>query len=479
MNFDVKQCLKRVRLPDATWFGLREVTDKRKTLFVRNGHPEACDDSTSHGVMVEALVDGCFGYAATHILTVESVQAAAEKAAALARASAKFMLHRFTEKERPCAIGEYKTPVKKPFDAASLESIYSLLLKTNNALKVTDAVVKRDCLAALVETETRFVSSNGSDVWQNVNIAMSQMIAIAKQGSQVQKRSRNGNSAHSFQMGLELFDEMEFLQAAERVGREAVELLSAEECPTLATDLVLAPDQMMLQIHESIGHPLELDRVLGDERNYAGFSFVRPKDFGKLQYGSKVMNVTFDPTVPHEIASYGFDDCGNKATKQYLIKDGVLVAGLGSLESQARSGIPGVANFRACSWNRAPIDRMSNINLEPGSDSIESIISSIENGVYMETNKSWSIDDYRNKFQFGCEYARRIQNGRLTTTLRNPNYRGRTSEFWHNLWKVGDAKSFTVYGTPNCGKGEPNQLIRVGHASPACAFRGVEVFGGN
>jgi predicted Zn-dependent protease len=177
-----------------------------------------------------------------------------------------------------------------------------------------------------------------------------------------------------------------------------------------------------------------------------------------------------------EFASYGFDDGGNPAHKAMLIANGVLLRGLGSLESQARSGLPGVANFRAASWNRAPIDRMANINLEPGASSLPEMVSQIAHGIVMHTNRSWSIDDYRNKFQFGCEYGQLIENGRLGRVVRNPNYRGVTVDFWRRLAGVG--RDDAVYGTPHCGKGEPNQLIRVGHAAPPCWFRGVQVFGG-
>ena len=256
-------------------------------------------------------------------------------------------------------------------------------------------------------------------------------------------------------------------------------MLFAEECPEGKHDLVLAPDQMMLQIHESIGHPLEIDRILGDERNYAGWSFVRLDDFGKLQYGSNKMNVTFDPTIQEQYASYKFDDSGALAQKEYLIKDGILLRGLGGTESNFRSKIKAVANFRASSWDRAPIDRMANLNLEPGDTSFESILAEIQYGIYMESNRSWSIDDYRNKFQFGCEYGKLIENGKLTKTLRNPNYRGVTNSFWKNLKNVGDRSTFEIYGTPYCGKGEPNQIIRVGHASPVCHFKNIETFGGN
>ena len=240
---------------------------------------------------------------------------------------------------------------------------------------------------------------------------------------------------------------------------------------------------MVLQIHESIGHPLELDRILGDERNYAGTSFVTLDMFGSYTYGSELLNVSFDPTISEQLASYGFDDEGTPATKEFVIEKGKLLRPLGGATSQVRAqplqpGITGVANARSCSWNRPPIDRMANLNVEPGDSSFEDMVGSIERGVYMETNLSWSIDDSRNKFQFGCEYGRMIEDGELTGVVKNPNYRGVSASFWRNLAKVGDRSTVQVMGTPYCGKGEPNQMVRVGHASPTCLFRDVEVFGG-
>jgi len=190
------------------------------------------------------------------------------------------------------------------------------------------------------------------------------------------------------------------------------------------------------------------------------------------------MNIVFDPTIHNQLATYRFDDGGMPAEKEHLIKDGVLVRGLGGIESQIRSGVNGVSNLRASSWNRIPIDRMANINLEIGQSTRDEIIGSVERGVYMESNRSWSIDDYRNKFQFGCEYGRLIEDGVLTRVVKNPNYRGITNPFWRSLSMVGDLDTFEIFGTPNCGKGEPNQVERVGHASPLCKFDKTQVFGG-
>jgi predicted Zn-dependent protease len=235
---------------------------------------------------------------------------------------------------------------------------------------------------------------------------------------------------------------------------------------------------MILQIHESIGHPLELDRILGDERNFAGTSFVTPEMFGSYRYGSNLLNVTFDPTRGEELASYGWDDDGARAEKVHVIRDGILVRPLGGAISQARAGLPGTSNARADSWNRPPIDRMANLNLEPGDASLADMIAGVERGVMLETNCSWSIDDSRNKFQFGCERGRLIENGVLGAVVKNPNYRGTSAEFWRSLASVGNADTVQVLGSPYCGKGEPSQIIRVGHAAPACVFSDVAVFGG-
>ncbi|NJK30822.1 MAG: TldD/PmbA family protein [Acaryochloris sp. RU_4_1] len=477
MKFDLHQALNQLTL-NADWVGLRQVNETTTTHAVRDGRPESSGRSFSQGVMVEVLAQGQFGYAATNRFDQASLQWAAEQAQQQAIATAKWAVHPFTADVRPKAVGQYQSPFQQPFDLISIADQLDLLVKVCETLHVSDQIVKTSAFAQTLETEQIFVSSNGSDTYQKLGLVITDYEATAQAGNVIQKRTDNGPLARCYQAGAEVFDPEQVLARVQRVGEQAIKLLTAADCPTTTTTLVLAPDQMMLQIHESVGHPLELDRILGDERNYAGSSFVKLADFGQLVYGSPLMNITFDPTVAGEFAGYAFDDAGMPAQREYLIKDGLLLRGLGSLESQARAKVPGVANCRARSWNRAPIDRMANLNLEPGSSSFAEMISRIESGVYMEANRSWSIDDYRNKFQFGCEYARLIENGQLTQVLRNPNYRGITNQFWRNLVQVGDRSTLEMYGTPYCGKGEPNQCIRVGHASPTCVFNQIEVFGG-
>jgi len=477
LDLDLKQLMSAVDVP-AQWVGLREVYEAHTPRMIRDGVPVANGHAATHGIMVEVLADGQFGYYGTPNMTPEGIANAAKKAFQQAKIASCHATYEFDETARPSHQGNYQSPYTKNRESLSAGALNETLLEAYNHLKVSDKIVSASSLCQVIETSFRFVSTNGSDINQDFLMLEFDLSATAADGTNQQTRTFGGMRGTCRQMGMEYFDKYEILANANRIGEQAIELLDAEDCPTGEMDVVIAPDQMMLQIHESIGHALEVDRILGDERNYAGWSFVKLEDFGKLQYGSKLMNITFDPTLESEFASYAFDDGGLKATKEYLIKDGLLVRGLGGQESQIRSGLDGVANFRSSGWNRAPIDRMANINLEPGESSFDDLIGQVENGVYMESNKSWSIDDYRNKFQFGCEYSRLIENGKLTKVVKNSNYRGISTPFWNSLKGVGNADTFGIYGTPNCGKGEPNQVIRVGHASPACLFENIQVFGG-
>lgn len=462
----------------ADWIGLRAVHEVNDRRSVRDGHPRNNGRTTDQGVMVEVLVQGQMGYAATHRCTETSLQQAIEQAYEQAIAAQAWGLYSFSPQIRPIVVGDYVSACAKPLDLLSPAEINEILVRLCQELNAGDKIVQTFASVTSANIESWLVSSSGSQVYQKVLQVMTNFGATAQDGNIVQPRTNGGFLAHSYQGGWERFLTDDLWTRSRQVGEQALELLSAPDCPNETTTLVLAPDQMMLQIHESIGHPLELDRILGDERNYAGGSFVQPEDFGQLMYGSPLLNVTFDPTVPEELASYAFDDTGAIAEKTYLIKNGKLERGLGSHESQTRLSVNGVACARSSAWNRPPIDRMANLNIEPGDRNFDELIAEVESGVYMESNRSWSIDDQRHKFQFGCEYARRVENGQLTTVLRNPNYRAITPEFWRSLVQVGDRSTWRVHGTPNCGKGEPNQVIRVGHAAPVCVFDQIEVFGG-
>ncbi len=454
------------------WAGLRHSAETTTQRVVRNDLPEKNDSCLEEGAMCEVLVDGHFGYAATADLSLAGLQLAFDRAIATTRATSVHKVHAFSAAQRPVAQGRFESARGQSLASTRLADITAALLGATRAMNISPLLVSRSANVMLIQTQINFYASNGTHVTQGFDMLDLTLSATAAEGLESQTRTWSKTG----QFGGEVFDAATLAAHGLSVAEDALALLHAPNCPTGRMDLILMPDQMMLQIHESIGHPLELDRILGDERNYAGWSFVKPADFGHLKYGSDLMNISFDPGRANELASYDYDDGGHRATKEMLIEGGVLKRGLGSLESQTRSGLPGVANFRSSSWNRAPIDRMANINLESGASSLNELIGQVEHGVLMASNRSWSIDDYRNKFQFGCEWGQLIENGKLTTVVRNPNYRGVTVDFWSRLAGVG--REETAHGTAFCGKGEPSQVIRVGHASPPCLFKGVEVFGG-
>ncbi len=463
---------------DCDWVGLRGYSEKSQYIAVKNEKFDFHKERLDKGLMVEVLYDGHFGYAGTADLSFAGIQRAFLVAKTQAARFANLALTKFSANEvRPKVTGAYSSPKQESFDSLGLAEAVSRLIKISDSMNVGSEILVRSAKLMWLDTDITLVSSSGTEVHQDFSMMMTDFNATAKRGSEVQVRSDKGGLARCYQTGIEDFDLNIILPRTEIIGKEAVELLGAENCPSGKFDVILAPDQMMLQIHESIGHPLELDRILGDERNYAGWSFVTLEDIGKLQYGSPLMNVVYDPTQAKQLASFGFDDGGDPATLEYLIKEGKLVRGLGGRESQSRSGRPGVANFRSSGWNRVPIDRMGNINLVPGGKSLQDMISNMEKGIIMHSNKSWSIDDYRRKFQFSCEYAQMVEQGKITKTLKNPNYRGETLSFWGSLAGVGNESE--TFGTPFCGKGEPGQGIRVGHASPYCQFSKLQVFGGD
>lgn len=456
-----------------TW--IHSITEKTTYRTIRNEKLEESLSVVDQGVRVEVMENGFIGYAGTQDTSTFGVKRAEEKALAMARAGSQNPVFRFSEKVRPFAKGVYKTPVQKSFDAVSLKQIMDVLIDCSKAMNISEKIVQRTAGVIIIETQIHSKGPNGAETVQDFSIVALNIAATAQMGSEVQTRTLSGRSA-GYQIGSELFSRHRLIPNCETVAEQALELVEAENCPNDKRDLLIGPDQMYIQIHESIGHPLELDRILGDERNFAGWSFVKQEDFGKLQYGSPLMNITFDPTRFGEIASYNFDESGMAAKKEHLIKDGILVRALGGLESQERSPVAGVANFRSSSWNRAPIDRMANINMETGNSTLEEMISSMEKGLIVHSNKSWSIDDYRDKFQFGCEYGQIVEDGKITKIVKNSNYRGRTLNFWRSLAQVGNTQE--IYGTLYCGKGEPSQIIRVGHAAPYCLFKDIEVFGG-
>lgn len=458
---------------------LRWVEERTEELSVVRGIIQPPRMGVDVGAMLTVHHGQGVGYAATADLSTSGLARAIERAAHFARLAEQAPVAGLAGSgQRPQSSGEWSPDLHDPWSALPLPDRLDLLKRACDALKLHDDIVHWAAQLTEVQWRSHWITSDGVEVYQAAPMLQPELTAVAHRTGLTQRRTMGAGRGRSQQADQHTVASWNLPAEASRVASEAVQLLDAPVCPSGPMTLLLAPDQMMLQIHESIGHPLELDRILGDERNYAGTSFVTPDMFGTYMYGSEHLTVTFDPTVHGELASYGWDDDGTPATRTTLIDAGRLICPLGGQTSQSRAGLPGVANSRACSWNRPAIDRMANLNLEPGTSSVEELIAEVEDGVLMVSNLSWSIDDRRDKFQFGCEMAHRIKDGELGEILRNPNYRGRSATFWRNLSGVANRDSMEVLGTPFCGKGEPNQVIRVGHASPTCRFDNVDVFGG-
>jgi TldD protein len=309
-------------------------------------------------------------------------------------------------------------------------------------------------------------------------------MAVDQEKSEVQKRSYpNAFGRDQRTQGWEAIVGMDLPGNAQRVGEEAVALLSADQCPSTTTTLILGATQLALQVHESCGHPIELDRVFGTEASYAGTSFLTPDTYGTFRYGSDIVSLTADATIPGALGTFGWDDEGVPAQRVPIVREGIFVGYLTSRETTQqlrdiagdrapeRSG----GAMRADGWNRTPIIRMTNVSLEPGEWEFEDLVVDTDDGIYMELNKSWSIDDKRLNFQFGTEMAYEIKNGKMDRMLKNATYTGITPQFWASCDAICNENHWQVWGTPNCGKGQPGQVAHTGHGAAPARFRNVQI----
>lgn len=471
-----RQAVELARRAGADYADARLVTEETESLTVRNQEMEGIDRSRSQGVGVRVLVNGYWGFAATARTEEPEVERTARLAVAIARAAARLPMEPVRLVEVAPAVGTWATQVREDPFTVPLEEKVALLLEASRLMQAVPAVAVAEATLDFYRRRTWFASSEGAALEQTVVNAGGGIEATAVRDGQVQRRSfPNSFRGHLAAAGYEHVRGLGLVEGAERTAREAVELLSAPDCPNEVTTLVLDSTQVILQVHESVGHPLELDRVLGMEEAYAGTSFVRPQDLGRLRYGSDLVTITADATIPGGLGTYGYDDEGVPAGRVVLVEDGILRGFLASRETAAVVPCPLAGAMRADGWQNLPLIRMTNINLEPRQGTLEEIIGDTRDGIFMSTNQSWSIDDKRVNFQFGCEAAWRIRNGRLTELYRNPTYAGITTEFWGSCDAVGGPEDWRLWGTPNCGKGQPGQVARVGHGAPPARFRRVQV----
>jgi TldD protein len=454
----------------------RAGTHEHESITVRNEEMEGVDRSTSAGLGVRVLVNGRWGFAATARLDEAEVSSTAELAVRIAKAAAILPGDPVQLSELEPVTASWRTPtVEDPFEVPLREKM-TLLMAASRRTRAASGVTFGEAFLDFFRRSTSFASSEGAAIEQVVTHAGGGIQATAVGDGDVQVRSfPNSFRGQMASAGYEAVRGLRLVEEAERIGREAVELLAAPECPSEATTLVLDANQLALQIHESIGHPIELDRVLGMEQAYAGGSFLTPEDPGSLRYGSDLVSITADAGLPGGLGTFGYDDDGVPAQRVPVVVDGIFQNFLTNRETAPVLGQASNGTARADGWSHLPLIRMTNVSIEPREGTLDQIVGDTKDGVLMGTNTSWSIDDRRINFQFGCEQAWRIRDGRLTELYKNGNYTGITPEFWGSCDAVGGRDSWIVYGTPNCGKGQPGQTGRVGHGSSPARFRNVQV----
>ncbi len=471
-----KQAVEAAKAAGADYADARFVKEDTESLTVRNQEMEGIDRSTSEGVGIRVLVGGYWGFAATARTEDAEFARTASLAVEIARAASRLPREPVRLAEVEPVTGTWSSPVQEdPFNVP-LEEKVALLMEATRRMQQVDGLAFAEGGIDLFRVRSALASSEGTAIEQTIVHSGAGIDATALAEGELQRRSYpNSFRGHIAAAGWEHIAKIGLIDAAERTATEAVELLSAKDCPSEVTTLVLDSGQMELQIHESIGHAVELDRVLGMEESYAGSSFVSPEDRGKLRYGSEKVSITADATLSGGLGSFGWDDEGVPAQRVPIIVDGVFQDFISSRETASVLGGASSGAMRADGWQNLPLIRMTNISIEPGEGSLGDIIGDTKDGVFMATNQSWSIDDKRVNFQFGCEIAWRIKDGKLTEMYRNPNYTGITTEFWRSCDAVGGREDWTLWGTPNCGKGQPSQTARVGHGAAPARFHNVRI----
>ncbi len=471
-----KQAVDAARAVGADYADARFVREDTESLTVRNQEMEGIDRSTSEGVGIRVLVGGYWGFAATARTEDAEIARTAGLAVEIARAASRLPREPVRLAEVEPITGAWSSPLQEdPFNVP-LEEKVALLMEATRRMQQVDGLAFAEGGIDLFRVRSALASSEGTAIEQTIVHSGAGIDATALAEGELQRRSYpNSFRGHIAAAGWEHIAKIGLIDEAERTATEAVELLSAKDCPSEVTTLVLDSGQMELQIHESIGHAVELDRVLGMEESYAGSSFVSPEDRGKLRYGSEKVSITADATLSGGLGSFGWDDEGVPAQRVPIIVEGVFQDFISSRETASVLGGASSGAMRADGWQNLPLIRMTNISIEPGEGSLGDIIGDTKDGVFMATNQSWSIDDKRVNFQFGCEIAWRIKDGKLTEMYRNPNYTGITTEFWRSCDAVGGREDWTLWGTPNCGKGQPSQTARVGHGAAPARFRNVRI----
>jgi len=465
----------------ASYADARMLDERSRSLATKNGKVGHASDAESQGMGVRVMVDGAWGFAASKELSRPEVEATAARAVAIARASAQVKREDVRLAPEKAVKAKWASPYRIDPFTVSIEQNLDLLIKIDAELRAVAGITLAETSMNFRREQSWFASSEGADIQQTKFTTGAGYAAYAFAGHEIMKRSYPNSFGGQWQnKGYELIEELKLVENARRVAEEAVALHKADQCPEGKFTIVLDSSQLGLQIHESVGHPIELDRVLGMEANYAGTSFLTLDKLRNLRYGTELVNVVADARQEHGpgLGTFAYDDEGVAAQCIPIITNGLFTGYLSSRETAQTIGLErSGGTLRAESWNRLPMIRMTNVSILPGEKplSFDQLISDTDDGIYMETNKSWSIDDKRFNFQFGCEIGWEIKHGKRTRVLKNPSYSGITTEFWNSLDAICSRDEWTLWGTPNCGKGQPQQVMGTGHGAAPARFRGIKV----
>jgi TldD protein len=461
----------------ASYADVRVVHRRDESIAVKTGRVEGVAAGETEGFGIRVIVDGAWGFAASNRLELDEADRVAGDAVRIARASATALRHPIVLDDRPPAQGRYETPVGEDPFSVPLETRIADVLAADRAAHSVKGVTFTESMFAVQRDEKTFAATDGSFTEQVITHVGSAVEANAIEGDEHQRRSYPDAGGGWQAAGYEYIRSLDLAARAGEIAEEAVELLSAPQCPSGRFTVILDPTQLYMQVHESCGHPSELDRVFGTEASYAGTSFLTTDKLESgFRYGSDLIDIVADATVPGGLGTFGWDDEGVAAQAVPLVSGGIFVGYLSSRETAPRIGRQSGGAMRADGWNRIPLIRMTNVSLMPKEGmSLDDIVADTDDGLYLASNRSWSIDDRRLNFQFATEVAYEIKGGRKGRLFKNPTYTGITYELWRSCDAVGDASSWVMLGTPNCGKGEPGQTGHVGHGVSGARFRDVQV----
>jgi TldD protein len=471
------RALDTANLRGAQYADVRVVNHREESLSVKDGIVENLSSSETEGVGIRVLVNGAWGFASSRDLSNPEIDRITDQAIEIAHASGLVSGEKVDLGPKVTSQGTYQTPVQIDPFSVSMEDKLALLMHADVELGKVQGVRTRQSHTTMLKEHKYFANTEGAFTEQTLIETGGGIQATAVGGNEIQIRSYpNAFARQQVTGGWEAMLSWDLPGNAQRIASEAVELLTADPCPSnITTSLILGGSQLALQVHESCGHPTELDRVYGSEAAYAGTSFLTTEKLDNFNYGSPVVNLTADSVRPLGLGTFGWDDEGVPAQSSPLVRDGLFVGYLMSRESASKLGRKSNACMRASGWNRIPIIRMVNVSLEPGSWKFDDLIADTDDGIYMESNRSWSIDDKRYNFQFGTEMGYEIKNGKMGRMLRNCTYMGITPEFWNSCDAICNADYWVMWGTPNCGKGQPAQVAHTGHGTAPARFRNVKV----